>query len=114
MAKKKIGLKTAKKPKKTGEKRDKRGHFLQGTAPGPGRPEGSISILTVIKQDLEKGKMKKVTDIIWELVEKKKWDTIKTIWEYVDGRPKEKGELDIRMPELKEIADAIKKLAQKK
>lgn len=34
-------------------KRGEKGHFLPGTAPGPGRPEGSVSIITKIKQKFE-------------------------------------------------------------
>lgn len=35
---------------KTEIKRDERGRFVQGNPPGPGRPEGSVSIIGEIKK----------------------------------------------------------------
>lgn len=36
-----------------GDVRDEAGRFTKGTAPGPGRPKGTLSIVSLIKQKLE-------------------------------------------------------------
>ncbi len=74
--------------------------FKKGQSGNPnGRPKGSLSITTEIKRMLsgtneKDAKIKEFREIIWGLVKKKKWDTIKTIWNYVDGMPKQSHQIE--------------------
>lgn len=90
---------------KSGEKptRDGRGRFLEGhNQPGPGRPEGSVSITTKIKQILKEiPEGEKITRldaltkrIFLMAMQEKNEQMIKLIWNYVDGMPREKIEME--------------------
>lgn len=91
-------------PNTTGDKRDEKGRFIKGIAPNPnGRPRGSgISITTRIKQELEKcpeGEDKKtylellVRRILKKAIVDGDQIMIKSIWNYIDGLPKQQIEL---------------------
>jgi hypothetical protein len=90
---------------KSGEKptRDEKGRFLEGhNQPGPGRPGGSVSITTKIKQILKEiPEGEKITRldaltkrIFLMAMQDKNEQMIKLIWNYVDGMPKEKIEME--------------------
>ncbi len=91
-------------PETTGENwRDEHGRLMEGHPPMGGRPKGSLSITAEIKRKLEevpKGKKKSalssLVDVILEkaLVQKDE-KTIRMIWNYVDGQPKAKMDLDL-------------------
>jgi len=78
--------------------RDEKGLFQEGTAPGPGRTLGSISVITVIKNILQE--MAKTTDgterqrletlarnIVHMAINERDKDMIKLIVNYIDGLP---------------------------
>lgn len=69
---------------KTEFKRSKKGTFVEGTAPGPGRPPGSISIIGKIKQKFEEN-----PEYFEEWVSKLLEDggNRKAVMEQIDGRP---------------------------
>ena len=96
------GIKTDKKPILQGE----RGKFLEGTAPGPGRPKGSVSIMTQIKNFLEDNpdKMKELVDYY---LDDKGMRAL--LLQMVDGRPSQQIAGDPERPLIiqvsKEIAD---------
>lgn len=93
---------------KTEGKKRKRGSgkpFVKGYDPRRnynGRPRGSVSITTKIKQMLLEVSPDKKRTILEELVDKifnkaikdGNEQIIKLIWEYVDGKPKERVELE--------------------
>jgi len=97
-------------PTKNGTKpdgRDESGRFTVGNPGGPGRPPGSISITTEIKRKLEEVNPETKKTYLQELIEKiiskatKEGDTVtlKQIWNYIDGMPKQsldfKGEVQV-------------------
>ena len=117
-------------PLTNGEKpilRDEKGKFLPGTAtPSPGRPKGSISLLSMLKEWLEKQSrlVKKDGDkeivlsnaeALIEKIFKKAIDDedvtmIKDIMDRVDGRPQQS--LDVKVDDHREdnpITDLLKK-----
>ena len=85
-----------------GENKDrdlKTGRFIEGKPGGPGKPKGTLSITTAVKRRLEafvkKGGNKKELDRLVDTILKKAIDdgdtnTIKAIWNYVDGMPQQK------------------------
>src|SRR3990167_9347528 len=81
--------------------RGERGLFLPGTAPGPGRPAGSLSITALIKAELEKipegQQISYVQAFLKKILHKAiiegDHSTQKLIWNYIDGLPK--GSLDL-------------------
>ena len=90
-------------PDKTGENRDSKGKFKSGHSGNPkGRPEGSISITEMIKKKLESipsGKKKtRLETLVKKILDKAILGgddlMIKQIWNYVDGMPKQKMEVD--------------------
>ena len=88
-----------KKPEVTGEIRDEQGKFKPGVSGNPdGRPPGSgISITTEIKRklvEIPEGKDKTYLQYLIEQILKKAviegdQQTIKQIWNYIDGMPKQ-------------------------
>ena len=86
--------------KKTG--RDDKGRFVDGN-PGPGRPKGSVSIVTAIKQRL-KDKPEELDDIINGFFSKAKEGDVaamKVILDRIDGPVKQEvensGDVTIRV-----------------
>jgi hypothetical protein len=79
----------------TGIKTDEKGKFVKGTAPGPGRPKGSISVITKIKQQFEAD-----PEGFDEFIERYKKNPMneKHLVEMIDGKPNQKGELEVTMP----------------
>lgn len=69
-----------------GIKTDEKGKFVKGTAPGPGRPPGSISAITRVKQIFEEN-----PDKFQEFIESYIEDpgNRKHIVEMIDGKPKQ-------------------------
>ncbi len=99
--------------------RDEKGRYLKGhRMPGPGRPPGSVSITSKIKQMLEEvppgEKMTRLEAIAIRIfimaINEGNEQIIKLIWNYVDGMPKEsiemKGEIEYR--EEDKIIDLLK------
>jgi len=87
--------------------------FQPGVSGNPnGRPKGTISITTRIKQELQKcakDSEKSYLDILIERILYKALqegdkDMIKAIWSYVDGLPKQDVTIDIVTPEMKQAA----------
>ncbi len=84
-------------PVLTGNNRDNKGRFNPGTSGNPsGRPEGSISIASMIRQKLEtkpKGQKETYAGLIVEQILsraiKGDYKMIKHVLEYIDGRPKQ-------------------------
>jgi hypothetical protein len=65
-------------------KRDKKGRLVKGTPPGPGRPIGSVSIITRIKQKFEQDPAmfeEWVTNLL------KNPANQKAVMEQIDGKP---------------------------
>ena len=113
-------------PNKNGEKplQDKKtGKFAEGNPGGPGRPEGAgVSITTAIKRELEKvpeGQKATYLELLVKKILKKgivegSDQTIKQIWNYIDGMPKQEIEqttlnVDVEDDITKEKADEIKR-----
>ena len=116
-------------PFKNGQKmegRDDRGRFTEGYKGGPGRPGGSVSITTKIKQILKEiPEGEKITRldaltkrIFLMAMQEKNEQMIKLIWNYVDGMPKEKiemeGEIEHRENKLIDLLKDANKETRKK
>lgn len=63
-------------------KTDEKGRFVEGTAPGPGRPKGSISIKDRVRQYLE-ANPEDVEEIVRHFVKKNR----ELMWQMLEGRP---------------------------
>ena len=60
-------------------KTDEKGRFIEGTAPGPGRPKGSVSIKDLVRKHLESNPedlkefvahfIKKNRELAWQMLE---------------------------------------------
>jgi len=91
-----------KSPEKSGEKQKKDTRFKPGQSGNPaGKPKGTISITTEIKNKLKEipqGEKKTwlelyLTSILQKATKEKDVQMIKTIWNYVDGLPKQSVDL---------------------
>lgn len=67
-----------------GIKTDAKGKFIEGTVGGPGRPKGSLSLTTKIKQILEDNPHQ-LQSLIRQILEKHP----DLVWKMVDGMPKQ-------------------------
>jgi len=92
-----------KEPDKTGKNRDEKGRFIKGVSGNPkGRPPGSISITAEIKKKLEEvpaGEKKTylealILKILKRAIVDESDSMIKEIWNYIDGKPKERKEVE--------------------
>jgi hypothetical protein len=91
MAKKKA-IKTPEKPILQAEN----GAFLPGTAPGPGRPPGTFSLVTLLKNKLQEVPKEEQRSYAERLISKMLDDAInrgdaaaqRLIWNYVEGLPR--------------------------
>jgi len=95
------------RPENAGEKheiiRDEKGRYIKGCSGNPaGKPKGTISITTKIRQMLqEMAEGEKITKLealvkkIYSMaMENNNEQMIKMIWNYIDGMPKQKIDLD--------------------
>ena len=89
-------------PDNTGENRDELGRFRPGFSGNPeGKPEGSISIMAILKRKLKEipeGHSKTYLELLVDRILKMAivdgdFQMIKQIWGYVDGLPPQKQEL---------------------
>lgn len=80
-------IKSDAKPILRGEK----GYFLPGTAAGPGRPEGSLSIKDEVRKYLETHPLTK-ENFMRELLLTKRHET----WKMLEGAPDTKGDLNVK------------------
>lgn len=95
----KNGIKTDIKPKLI--KRDKKGLFQKGTAPGPGREEGTFSLKTILTNEIQKQPEGQQLTYALALIKKQLRQAIgdgdqptqKLIWNYLEGMPKESAEV---------------------
>lgn len=95
--------KKPKKPSNIGANRQKDGTFGPGNCANPnGKPEGSYSLLAILRKELAKcpeGQDKKsygeliVRRMLKEAIEKGDVQQIKLIWNYIEGMPKESHDL---------------------
>lgn len=91
---------------KKGIKTDEKGKFVKGTAPGPGRPKGSISIKDQIRKKLLEDPAR--FDELVEFYMKEEAPAMrKLLWEMLEGKPKESVDAVIRMPKPIMEIDAI-------
>jgi len=111
-----------KKPNENGEKpkeRDDKGRFVDGNPGGPGRTEGTLSITSEIKKKLEQipNKKKKKSNLILlievildKAIKEKDPQTIKQIWNYIDGMPKQDLGVEHKIPDnlIELLKNAIK------
>lgn len=76
-------------------KTDEKGRFMEGTAPGPGRPKGSISIKDKVRQYLD-SHPEEVEEIVEHFVKKNR----ELMWQMLEGRPPQKleqeGEISLK------------------
>ena len=104
-----------KKPVLTGKKQTKDTKFKPGQSGNPkGRPPGTISLTTMIKQELDKcpdsDNKKTYADLIVKRILTKAIkdgdpQMIKTVWAYIDGLPK----ADITITDVKSKVDKTSK-----
>lgn len=119
------------KPLKKGEKkdnfRDERGRFLPGKPPGPGRPKGTKNFSTLFEEAIKKivkSEKLPIKDVEVELVVKAIIEALKgnypfwrDLMDRVYGKPKitvESIEDKEKVEALKELTEAIKKIAERK
>ena len=101
----------SKSSEETGIKQKKDTKFKKGQSGNPkGRPKESFSLLTILKRELQqippelKGKERKmyadmlVKKQLYKAIIEGDEQSIKLIWNYVEGVPK--GNLEIEMPEI--------------
>lgn len=108
-------------PNLNGNKRNADGTFAIGSSGGPGRPPGSLSITSMIKRKLQEiplGQTRTyaesmVLDILELAVVKKDPATIRTIWQYIDGNPKQKLEVGGDKESIAELTEFFKMVAEK-
>ena len=87
-------------PSNNGINRDKKGRFTTGNKFGKGRPEGSYSLVTILKKKLaeaiEKGGKQAGEELVdtWLKMAKKDFNALKEMVHYTDGMPKQKMEVD--------------------
>lgn len=97
-------------PKTIGDNRQPDGRFGPGNIGNPeGRPKGSVSLTTKIKQALEKNPADLET-IVKFVIEASKTDPamLKTLWSYLDGQPKQEIDLGINYDDsMKELRGVI-------
>ena len=98
-----------KQPNQTGKNRDEKGKFIKGMSGNPeGRPEGTFSLVSLLKDELQKnipqkaGKEEKITYalmLIKKALRKAVVDEdiqmIKDIFNRIDGMPKQNLELGV-------------------
>ena len=105
-------IETEEKPILRGDK----GYFLKGTAPGPGRPEGSKSIKDAVRQWLEDNP-DDFEDFLSHFIKKNR----ELAWQMLEGKPPQKMEVEantkhlhlhLTEKELKIIEEAEEKLRQ--
>lgn len=96
---------------------DRRGKFKEGN-PGGGRPKGSVSITTALKQELNKivDPEKKKTNLhlfiailLKQALKDGDYNTQKLIMNYVEGMPKQKMEIDAPPAETGQAVDNLLK-----
>ena len=85
-------------PFKNGEKpqiRDEDGKFMEGNPGGPGRPEGSFSLKTLLEREIQKQPEGQQLSYALALIKKQLRQAIidgdqqsqKLIWQYIEGMP---------------------------
>ena len=94
--------------------------FKKGQSGNPkGRPEGTFSLLTLLKQELQKvpeGQDKKtyadliVKRMLKQAIEKGDQQQIKLIWNYIEGMPRQDLNVDVKTQKIEEVVEATKKL----
>ena len=109
-------------PTKNGKQRDDRdekGQFIKGNPGGPGNKGGNVSITTRIKQELQKcpeGEDKRtylellVRRILKKAIVEGDQIMIKSIWNYIDGMPKQALDLEGELVFKKELSNEEKEL----
>lgn len=92
-------------------KRDQAGRFVDGTAGGPGRPKGSLSLVGLLKKHLRENP-EQADLIVSNLVEQaaqadfRALGFIKECLERIDGRTVEKQQIEVTGPQkLVELVD---------
>jgi hypothetical protein len=96
--------------------------FKEGVSGNPaGRPKGSISITTLIKQKLQevpKGKKKSyaelLVDRVMERAIKGDYPMIRQIWSYIDGMPKKYMGIDVDKGNLEELTNFFRDMSLNK
>jgi hypothetical protein len=76
-------------------KRDEKGRLVKGTPPGPGRPKGSISLITRLKQRLEEDPRAAEAFLDRYFTNP---NNEKHVVEMVDGKPNQKIEAEVTFP----------------
>ena len=112
----------SKEPKENGEKRDNKGRFTQGNTYGPGRPEGSVSIVGELRKKLlEVPEGQKITylealtrKILKKAITDEDVNMIKDLINRMDGMPKQSIEHSGEIKQGKiEIGDDEKAIIEK-
>lgn len=106
-------------PTENGDKRNPDGTFAIGNAGGPGRPVGTVSLTTIIRQKLQEappGQMKILAELLAEKVLHKAYvdgneTLIKEIWHYVDGMPSQEVGVNVAKESLPALTAFFKSLA---
>lgn len=98
-------------------KRDEKGRLVKGTPPGPGRPKGSLSLISIIKERLEQVGPDGKRTIAEHFVDNLLQDAMgldtqsrKLLMQYIEGMPMQKSEVDIGFkptPLLNAIRDNV-------
>lgn len=116
-------------PLSNGEKpieRDSKGKFAPGTAPGPGRPKGSFSLIEMLRKELEKvdetdiDKRTYAQILIAKIVEQSikpgdtKSTTQKLIMNYLEGLPKATLNIGGDKESLADLTEFFRLVAQPK
>jgi hypothetical protein len=91
-------------------KRDEKGRWVKGNPPGPGRPEGSISLTTMIKQKLMTMSPDRRRTALEMLAENIIQDALESndsmrryIWDHLDGKAAQKINIDAELSQKKLI-----------
>jgi len=95
------------KPIENGTKTDRdpiTGKFIEGNEGGPGRPHGSFSLKTLLEQEIQKQPRDQRITYALALIKKQLQQAInegdqqtqKLIWNYLEGLPLQKTDMEIR------------------
>lgn len=109
-------------PSENGDKRNPDGTFGVGNKGGPGRPPGSVSLVSILRRKVEEIPMGQVKTYAEQIIEvalenaivRKDQRAVKDIMEYIDGKPKQPLEIEADKESIDSLTNLLREVATKK